>query len=599
VLNPNDPANRQINVGVITIAYTMAFRKNNIFETMGIVEEQLHEKATRFTTELESVANILKTGFAVDSRSIASVLSLFDAFYSDFGTWREQDTHVSVNKMIVSLRQLYIATASRASDRDPEDGHAISVQAQTQLHIEKLRSNLVLCGCQAELDRLDAWRNDTLSFPEKVKSIVGFGHTNMDFLPESLEFYIERALFRANIHGLSSVNIVHEVLVDSSFRVEVNTSFHINGKKVNRDFIEVYWNEILDDLKRPDPIYTAVFDALLQCRAGLYRVADASSPLAEEIMTTTMTDGRLLDDVNATMELFEKISSLICRVQVKEREDSFKSEWGTIQSVMKDTPTEKMPEMVCLALRFFSEHVEVMHIDAFNGKIDRISEIINANGVDFERADFQAKMNQGLLTITRTTEWLYKEISNITVRRFRELVNDDEGAFRSVYQSALVNLIADPAIDVYKVDDIPEVLHLDLHRVNHISGQFRKGVNYSVAMRVISYYSAQDQPGNQARNEAQNESQNEAQNEAQNEDQNEAQNQAGEVKGLDLQGILTCVSNIVIACNPMKLEDIGPLFDALEFSPLEELISAESMDSMRAEMELAFSDPHYAVRVTV
>jgi hypothetical protein len=582
-MNQDDPVARHIDERFVNFAYTIACKKNHVFETSGILEDRLHEKAAKFIVEFELVVNILRAGFVIDMLTIANALSSFDAFQADFIPWRNRATHVSVSKMVLSLKQLYIAEASLASERDPDDAYMVNTQARIQPSIDNIRSKLVRCDCQAELDRIDAWRNDTLSHPEKVKAIIGFGKDNMDFSVDSLDRFIEQKLFHSTIYNLSSFHIVHEVLLDSSFRVDVNTASVINEVKVNQYYAEAFWEDILRELKLPNPIYTEVSSVLNNTLNELRRIAGPSSPLADEVATTINVNDIPWGGFNLMTELFDRIFSLILRIQVKEREDAFKSNWETIRSTMTDAPSDKIPEIICSALRFFADHVKVMQIDSLNDCIVCILDVIKNHGADYERTVFEAHLRQENLSLSRTNEWLCKEVHNISVGCFKKIVSRDSDAFFDVYQSALVGLIADPSISGYKAADVPEVFYLDLHRINAFSREFRTFVNCSTAMRIIGYYATQEM----------------IQNEVANRDSEVAKIRSNTDPGLDIHGILTSVSNIVLSLNPSKLEDIGPFLDAIGSSALNGITSTESMEKMRAEMEMAFSNQHHVIRITV
>jgi hypothetical protein len=353
--------------------------------------------------------------------------------------------------------------------------------------------------------------------------------------------------------------------------------------KVNQDYVEVFWEDILKDLKLPNPIYTDISSVLNNTRNKLLRIAGPSSPLADEVATTINVNDIPWGDFNLMTELFERIFSLILRIQAKEREDAFKSNWETIRSTMTDAPSEKIPEIICSALRFFADHVKVMLIDILNDCIVRILDVIKNHGVDYERTVFEARLRRENLSLSRTNEWLCKEVHNISVGCFKKIVSKDSDAFFDVYQSALVGLIADSSISVYKIADVPEVFYLDLHRINAFSREFRTFINCSTAMRIIGYYATQEMILNEATDR----------------DSEMAKIRSNTDPGLDIHGILTSVSNIVLSLNPSKLEDIGPFFDAIGSSALNAITSTESMEKMRAEMEMAFSDQHHVIRITV
>ena len=70
------------------------------------------------------------------------------------------------------------------------------------------------------------------------------------------------------------------------------------------------------------------------------------------------------------------------------------------------------PVILCKCLEFLLDRVNVMRIDAANTRLRLIAPVIRDHGVDYERGKFQDKLNDGTLTLQRTTDWIQSSIKN-------------------------------------------------------------------------------------------------------------------------------------------------------------------------------------------
>ena len=286
---------------------------------------------------------------------------------------------------------------------------------------------------------------------------------------------------------------------------------------------------------------------------------------AETILNIThIKDSNVLSDWSSCKDLFDKIFDFIIRVQVQKREEESIVKWNVLKSAMQEAQADEQALAIYATLKFFGDHIKLMRVDAANMRISSIVPLIKESGVKYEQEKFHLQLDQGTLTLDNTTEWLYNEIDEIKVRELRELVNGNAETLRTVHITALVNLIINPAIDKTQVDKIPEVLRLDLHRLEYISEQYPKLVNCATVMRVISDFASQ-----------------------------------GSERDELSEALLESISNMVLAHDPKNFEDIKPLFDSIMQTSLKNLVSAEDMVEMQNEMEKTFVDPFFDKRTTV
>jgi hypothetical protein len=486
---------------------------------------------------------------------------LLEIYLHDFQVWKVSDTVALKGKITSALTSLYRV----AQFTDHPQINAVNSS------IEKLRSKMVLHFGQAELDSYDNQRSlipATVQLPFAEAPYI----TNQQLLQLTSRINRGSIFSYPNADRVSNEQLAHEILINPSFQLDDNGSISGRAKCINSSFIDTFWSDLLNELTRPEPCFACSLGVLGYLLDGLNDILDSSHDShvglrleAETILNINhIKDSNVLSDWSSCKDLFDKIFDFIIRVQVQKREEESIVKWNVLKSAMQEAQADEQALAIYATLKFFGDHIKLMRVDAANMRISSIVPLIKESGVKYEQEKFHLQLDQGTLTLDNTTEWLYNEIDEIKVRELRELVNGNAETLRTVHITALVNLIINPAIDKTQVDKIPEVLRLDLHRLEYISEQYPKLVNCATVMRVISDFASQ-----------------------------------GSERDELSEALLESISNMVLAHDPKNFEDIKPLFDSIMQTSLKNLVSAEDMVEMQNEMEKTFVDPFFDKRTTV
>ena len=137
--------------------------------------------------------------------------------------------------------------------------------------------------------------------------------------------------------------------------------------------------------------------------------------------------------------------------------------------------SEEQARAFCNALEFLLDRVNAMRIDAANARMRLIAPVIKDHGIDYERGKFQHKLDDGSLTLERTTAWINGVVREEVTAKSVELDHLLEGraaAFVHVHSAAMLGLVTRG--ESVKVDTCPETLLFDVHRLN----QLRNEVHY-------------------------------------------------------------------------------------------------------------------------
>ena len=545
-------------IRVFLAAYMIAVCPGHVFASMGATETRLTTSSIALLTNLEAILDHIWISTNLNTVSCALIDEfprLIANYFEDFRAWKVPDNVRLKGVILDSLRSLY-AESRNLSVADEEALGITRVDFEEQ--IGSLRVKLLAIGGQAELDEFDA-------APLPPATVVPAPYLTNEQLLQNASRIIRGAAFtNFGTRNVSNMQIAHELLIDPSFQFEDNCSLSGKVGITNQSFVTVFWDDLLDGLKQPEPRYTGVFHVFGYVLNGIRDVAENSHALSLESLTVINIDhiktSRQLEVWSSCVDLFTNISNLIIRAQTQEREDETKAKWGVLKTIMLEAQPEEQPQAMCDVCRFFSESIKVMRTDASNTRLGLIAGIISTHGISYEQNKFQEDLDCGTLTLENTTEWLFNEIREIKVKQLKELVSGNAEALRAVHHTALVNLIINPT----QAGKIPEVFNLDLHRIAYFSKQYQKLVNCATAMRVINAFVSSEW-----------------------------------MEDSQSSAVLESISHMVLANDPRKVEDIELLIDIILQTPLQHGISSDNVKAMRIELGRIFSDPYYDILTTV
>jgi hypothetical protein len=114
-----------------------------------------------------------------------------------------------------------------------------------------------------------------------------------------------------------------------------------------------------------------------------------------------------------------------------------------------------------------------MRIDAANARLRMIANVIQTHGIDYERGKFQDKLDDGSVTLERTTAWIQSAVKALVNDRADALDGLLDGRHTTFYEAhceAMLSIVT-TAFPV-RLDTLPETLSMDVHRLQTMQIEF-------------------------------------------------------------------------------------------------------------------------------
>lgn len=132
-----------------------------------------------------------------------------------------------------------------------------------------------------------------------------------------------------------------------------------------------------------------------------------------------------------------------------------------------------------------------IRVDKANEKLRVISPVIGAHGVEYEKAQFQKKLDEGRITLERTKKWLRDTIA--VLRTTSNSVVDLSaftvaagGMLAKTYMSILASAWVDLIVDC--PSELPETTMLDEKRIEALNVHFHRNVETATMLTYISQF---------------------------------------------------------------------------------------------------------------
>jgi hypothetical protein len=342
-------------VRVFLAGFMIAFRPTHVFESMGQLEQALFESAVPLITNFQRIVECVASGgsFQVVSPELTCQFpTMLFEYLKRFKAWKVPDEAKLTCRIKHALIALYGAEQHLPPD-EPEDSK-LKIEFRTQ--IERLRSKLSQIAGPDALAQFDSERVDG------GPRIGGGGG---------------KASAYAAIPGrLTNEQLAHELLFDQTFQLSDNGStgdenpvFH----RIRESFHQAFWDSLVDDLKLlPTPCYVRVLRVLAEIRDGI-------SDLAGSIEASAIHEAVDLDFIKRQVELgvYEwdnckrlvgTVVGIIKRLQAPRRDADMQEKWLTVGSSMLVTPDSDRPRVLCKALEFMLDRINILRIDAANAR---------------------------------------------------------------------------------------------------------------------------------------------------------------------------------------------------------------------------------------
>ena len=115
-----------------------------------------------------------------------------------------------------------------------------------------------------------------------------------------------------------------------------------------------------------------------------------------------------------------------------------------------------------------------------------VAPIIRVHGIDFERNKFAAKLASGSITLEKADKLITDAVrAEATARSalFNSLVEGSASAYRSLYMSVVMSLVA----TAVPVEQIPETLLLDRHRITAAQIEFNRIADRAAVLTLAGH----------------------------------------------------------------------------------------------------------------
>ena len=451
VLSPGN-----VNVRVVLAAFMIAYRPAYVFESMAPLETALLEAATPLITTFQAICLAVVTGGSFASvpheltRNFATMLY---EYLKRFKAWKIPDEAKLTLRIKHGLTALY-----QAEEYLPEDEPADSkLRNEFRTQIERLRDKLRQIAGADALQQFDAQRA-AVHIP-----VVARGGTTP--LPRRM----------------TNEQLAHELLWDPTFQLDeaggcgvANPVFH----RIRESFHRHFWDSLVDDLRLAIPCFVRVLRVLSEVLDGIKDlVGSRESNVISEAVDLDFIKQQAEQGLYAwesAISLVEAIVAVIQRVQSPKRDLETKALWSEQQQAMVTATTESQPRVFCGALEFLFDRVNALRIDAANARLRIIAPVIKEHGIDYERGKFSDKLNDGSLTLERTTVWIRDTVKEQfgpqSMNRLDDLLEGKATAFVHVHSAAMLHLVTRATI---KPELCPETLLFDVHRLNDIRNEIQ------------------------------------------------------------------------------------------------------------------------------
>jgi len=455
-----------VNVRVFLAGFMIAYRPTHVFESMGRLEQALFESATPLIKTFEEICKHIMASknhsFAEVPHELTSCFPtlLFD-YLKNFKAWKVPDEAKLTCRIKHALIALYQAEEHLPPD-EPEDS---KLKTEFRTQIERLRSKLQQIAGVDTLNRFDEERRaGTVHSGINETTAAGSG-----------------GAYAALPGRMTNEQLAHELLMDPTFQLDESGGCSVENPvfhRIRESFHQAFWDSLVDDLKLATPCYVRVLRVLSEIRDGISDLAGSreAGSIAEAVDLSYINQQAEagLYDWDSCQKLVSTIVAIVMRVQAPKRDDETKAKWKEVEKRMKDAQSEDQPRELCKALEFLLDRVNAMRIDAANARLRLIAPVIKDHGIDYERGKFQDKLNDGTLTLERTTSWINDAVSELVTGRhdvLHRLLEGEPSEFVKVHCEAVLSIVTERKI-APRAEAVPETLMMDIARLQNMRKEF-------------------------------------------------------------------------------------------------------------------------------
>ena len=446
-------------------AYMIVYRQTQTFESIGSLENALINSAAPLIKAFEKIRQELRvrSSFeAVPAEVTEHFPKMLFEYEECFKAWKESDDRKRIQRIKHALTTLYFVKQQFDLVDEPEDSRA---RIENCEKIEQLITKFEqLAGREALLE----FNRQHISRVQSSEVCAGSVST-------------------VRLHVLSNEEAMHEVLFDPTFQLNEHGGAGKENpmlQRISEFFSNEVCNSLVNDLKLTPPCYARVLNNLAKIRETFNYVAGSQiQTFLDDTMNLEFIKQQAaagLYDWKSVHGLLVESVAIIRRFQATKRKEETESQWKELQQNYFG-PGKDQQVALCKGLQFLSKRVNLMQIDLVNDKLRRGAQGMAEKGVEYERSKFQENLAAGRITLRRTTTWLENVINDKVDSGqidIQQLVDGHPLAYSRLHLAAMWSIITHPI--PIRVDECPETLLLDAHRLSNLQTAFRSQAQAAV-----------------------------------------------------------------------------------------------------------------------
>jgi hypothetical protein len=370
-----------INVKVFLAGYLVVYQTSRAFERMRSLETALLNAAAPLVARVRVICEEVRlrgTFEAVPWELTKDFNAMLYAYVSAFKQWKAPDEIKVCTRLQHQLNALY-DTLEMLGDRDP------LVSDKMLRQIEAMRANMQdVAGIDA-VHQFDLQRQ-TLK-KEKVEGASW---------PEQSRMTREQ--------------LQHEMLLDPNFQLPVSSA----KDPISQTLADAFWGSLVSDLTLPNnPCFSRVIKVLGEIKKDL--------PALDEALDLDFIE----DQADAGLFTWDRCMQLIRTIHSFMEPLPADAELWKVLEECPQAPQEQAQKF-CRCLRLLLAHGHTSSLKDCNFRLRRIAVNIQEQGVQMEQRTFQAKLDQGTVTLERVEQWLHRQpaesLSSIVLSGLLELL---------------------------------------------------------------------------------------------------------------------------------------------------------------------------------
>ena len=347
-----------ISVRVYLAAYLMVYKQSSAFERMRALETALLSAAAPLVERVRVICEEVSmrgTFEAVPFELTKDFNTMLYAYVAAFVRWKAPDELKLCTRLRHRLNALY-DSLELLGESDPALLEGLIRNA------EAMRSTMQqVSGIEAVL-LFDRERRQT----KRNAAVVGARWPRK----------------------LSEEQLQHEMLLDSTFQLPV----HSAKDPISKTLADAFWRSLVSDLTLPNnPCFSRVIEVLREIKRGVH-------PALDEALDLDFIE----DQADAGVFTWDCCVQLMRTIHSCVPADA---------EELEACPPEEQAERFCKCLRSLLEHTHAASVKDCNYRLRRIAGHVQERGVQMEQRNFQAKLDEGTVTLERVKAWLLQQPS--------------------------------------------------------------------------------------------------------------------------------------------------------------------------------------------